>query len=72
MIQGFMKPIKANGIEVVVYECNMQEERFFGPGITHDLIAFRKCSDVILTNRSTSDLDDDVNKVFTHNLFGSD
>jgi UDPglucose 6-dehydrogenase len=71
-IQGVMKRIRAKGIEVVVYEPELHEDKFFGAQVMHDLTAFKEGSDVILANRCSSDLADVAAKVFTRDLFGSD
>jgi UDPglucose 6-dehydrogenase len=71
-IQGIMRRIKAKGIDVVVYEPELNSYEFFESKVIPDLDGFKKMCDVIIANRKTECLKDADSKCFTRDLFGVD
>ena len=69
-IQGIMKRIKAKGVEVIIYEPQLEEKEYFGSKVIIDIHDFKEISDVILTNRKADCLEDVGEKCFSRDIFG--
>lgn len=71
-IKGIIKRIKDKGLEIVIYEPDLKENEFKNLKVLDSLEKFKEISDLIISNRMSSDLNDVADKVFTRDLFGVD
>lgn len=71
-VQGVMKRLRAKGVEIIVYEPTLESGVFFESKVISDLKDFKHLSDLIIANRMVKELEDEKEKVYTRDLFGSD
>lgn len=70
-IFDIMKNIRAEGVEVVIYEPTIKEEEFEGYRVVNDLENFKSLSDVILANRISDDISDVSDKIYTRDVYNN-
>jgi len=70
-VMGIINRLKSKGIEIVIYEPTYNEAEFSESKVLKSLDKFKDISDVIITNRLSSELNDVLDKVFTRDLFGN-
>ncbi len=72
-IQDIIKHLKANAVNIIIYEPTLEDSsEFVGNTVVNDIAKFKAESDVILANRFSPVLDDVAEKVYTRDLFRRD
>ena len=71
-IQSVMEKIRAKGIETIIYEPTIKEDTFEGYKVEHNLDNFKNNSDIIIANRYNEELEDELDKVYTRDIFSRD
>lgn len=68
-IQGVMRRLRRQGVELVIYEPSITESEFFESRVVNDLETFKIISDIIIANRQSEELEDVSDKVYTRDIF---
>ena len=71
-IQSVINLIKGNGVEVIIYEPTLKVDEFEGLKVEHSLDNFKNNSDVIIANRYNEELADEIDKVYTRDIYTRD
>lgn len=71
-IQGVMHRLQGKGVELVIYEPELDATLFHDAQVINDFDAFVSQADVIIANRSDESLLAHQHKVYSRDLFGKD
>lgn len=71
-IQGIIKILEKHNLEIIIYEPMLKENHFEDMKVIHNLEEFKQKSDVILVNRTSKELEDVKDKIYTRDLFSRD
>jgi UDPglucose 6-dehydrogenase len=69
-IQGILKRIEDQGIDVIIYEPSVTTEYYLGTKLINDFDEFKSISDVIVANRRSEELLDVNDLIFSRDIFG--
>ena len=68
-IQDIIKHLKDEGVEVIIYEPTFGSKEILNSKVMNDLDEFKVNSDIILANRTSDELKDIGDKLYTRDIF---
>ena len=68
-IQSVISLISKKNINIIIYEPTLKDDTFEGYTVEHNLDNFKNKSDVIIANRFEEELADEMDKVYTRDIF---
>ena len=68
-IRDVMEKITKKRVTVQIYEPTLKEDNFEGYYVEHDLDNFKNTSDVIIANRLSEEIEDEISKIYTRDIF---
>ena len=71
-IYSVIDKLKSNGVDILVYEPLLNDSQSQEFEVVNDLQVFKNLSDIIIANRSSSDLSDVNDKLFSRDIFNTD
>ena len=67
-----IKEIKSKGVEVIIFEPDFKSEIFYNSRVIKNISQFKLLSDLVVSNRMSSEISDIKDKVITRDIFGID
>lgn len=71
-IQGVMRRLKEQDVQIVIYEPTLSSDSFEGYPVIRELDQFKQMAQVILANRRHADLEDVADRVYTRDIYTRD
>ncbi|WP_066801865.1 nucleotide sugar dehydrogenase [Moraxella oblonga] len=65
-----IKHLRAEGVQIIIYEPNLSENEYFGCPVIKELADFKSKPDIIVANRKSDELAEVEHKVYTRDIFG--
>ena len=71
-VQEIMQLVQSKGVELIIYEPNLEVIEYFGVKVIRDLEHFKYRADIIVANRISDELGDVKSKLFSRDVFRVD